>query len=205
MSCSCKNITSGISDIRNSISILTTRIFDNIRFDLDRSSFIIDTNIIPSAITALYVGGTGTVIPDSGVTVTPHINDNYADVSGTISLPATVTYIYEGTRQTASAKLLVPINARMNIPKDSVWPFDITVHYSFFADNLCEEEINTYSALVDGVIIVYITACVPVSLNNFSSIQYNDANQRAIINDNNFTSSSFYPRSAEANISTCRN
>lgn len=204
MSCSCKNITSGISDHRNSISILTTRIFDNIRFDLDRSPLIIDTDIVPSAITALYVGGTGTVVPDSGVTVTPHINDNYADVSGTISLPATVTYIYEGTRQTSSARLSVPINARMNIPEDSVWPFDITVHYSFFADNLKEEATNTYSSLVDGVVIVYITACVPVSLNNYSSIQYNDINQRTIINENNFTSSSFYPRSGER-VTVCKN
>ncbi len=194
MSCPHKSISQGICDNTDSVSILTTRIFDNVRRDLDRAELIIEADITPTDITALYAGGTGVFTPDSGVTVTPHINDNYADVSGTLSLKGTVTYISSGTRQTASARLIIPIDLMMSLPADSIWPFDITVHFSYFADNLTEIGSNRFSALVDGVFIIYVTACVPISLKNYSSIQYNPASERATVNNNNFTSSIFYPQ-----------
>ncbi len=195
MSCPRNNNFGGISDNSNSVSILTTRIFDNVRRDLDRAELTLETDITPSDVTALYAGGTGVFTPDSGVTVTPHINDKFADVSGTLSLKGTVTYISEGTRQTACARLIIPIDLQMALPEDSIWPFDITVHFSYFADNLTETDSNRFTALVDGVVIIYVTACVPLSLSGYSSLRYNSATERATVNNNNFTSAAFYPGS----------
>lgn len=191
MSC---NFAQGINDCNNGIQILTTRIFDNVRMDMDRSEYALKTNIVSQGVTALYAGGTGVFLPDSNISVIPNINDNFATVSGTLLLPGTLTYILAGSRQSAPVTLYVPINARMSLPDDSVWPFDVTVHYSFFADNLEETQQNTYSALVDGVIIIYITACMPVSLNASCPVQYNSISQRTVINQNSFTTATFYPQ-----------
>ncbi len=182
---------SGIYDNDNSITLLATRIFDNVRIDLNRSPLTIETNILPSNITVLYAGGTGT--QNDGLSVTPHLNSNYADISGTLSLNCTVTYIYEGTRQTAQGYLKLPINLRMKIPEDSVWPFNVTAHFSFFSDNVSETDTNTFSTLTDGVVIIYITACTPVTVKGSSSILYNFEKDRIIASENTIASSPFYP------------
>ncbi len=181
----------GICDNRNAVNILTTRIFDNVRIDLNRSELTIETNILPSDITALYAGGTG--VSENGISVTPHLNENCADISGELSLKSTLTYIYQGNRQMTEAILKVPVNLRMNIPEDSVWPFNVTVHYSFFSDNLKEENTNTFSSLTDGVIIIYITACMPLAVGGTYPILYNTERDRAISNENTIASSAFYP------------
>ncbi len=191
MSC---NFSQGINDCNDGIQILTTRIFDNVRMDLDRSALRLQTCINDQGVTALYVSGTGVLVPDSNISVIPNINDSFATVTGTLYLPGTVTYIFEGTRNTAKANLELPLNVRMVLPDDSVWPFDITVHFSYFADNLEEISLNNYTALVDGVVIVYITSCMPVTLSDSCPIQYNSISQRTVLNQNTFTASAFYPQ-----------
>jgi len=187
------NFSQGIADCNNGIQILTTRIFDNVRIDLDRDEFLVETNITQTGVTPLFSSGTGVVVPDSNISVIPNINDSFATVTGTLYLPGTISYIFSGSRSTAPSKLAVPINIRMTLPDDSVWPFDITVHYSYFADNLSENGQNTYIGLVDGVIITYITACMPVSLNDACTLKYNSISERTVINQNNFTTTNFYP------------
>lgn len=182
---------SGICDNHNCLTILATRIFDNVRIDLNRTQLNIDTSIVPSDITVLYASGTGTT--EGGVTITPHLNSNCADISGELSLNCTLTYIYEGTRQTSQGYLKVPVKLRMNIPEDSIWPFNLTAHYSFFSDNLNEESTNTYSSLTDGVIILYITTCMPMNINGSYPIYYNAEKDRLITNENTIASSTFYP------------
>lgn len=182
----------GICD-NNCISILTTRIFDNVRIVLDRTPLEITASSLPAAITPLYASGTGTLSPDSDVTVTPRTSACYADVVGTISLRGTLTYIFEGTRQTAPITLALPISARMNTPEDSVWPFDITVHYSFFADNLSETDTNRFSCLCDGAVMIYVTACMPLNVSGATLIRHNPIAERVITNDNTFITSAFYP------------
>ncbi len=187
------NCSNGINDCQSGINILATRIFDNVRMGLDRQSLNLETSGLQSGITALYASGTGVFVPDSNISVVPNINDAYASVNGTLYLPGTLTYIYQGAKTTASANLSVPINVFMSLPEDSLWPFDITVHYSYFADNLEETGANTYSALVDGVIIVYITSCMPVSLKDSCPIYYNSISQRAVLNQSAFVNTDFYP------------
>lgn len=181
----------GICDNRNTVNILTTRIFDNVRIDLNRSELFLESTIVQSDITPLYASGTG--ISENNLPLTPHLNENYADLSGDLTLNCTLTYLYQGNRQTAKATLKVPVNLRMAIPEDSVWPFNVTVHYSFFSDNLKEESINTYSSLTDGVIIVYVTSCMPISVSGTYPILYNAEKDRIITSENTIVSSSFYP------------
>ena len=146
----------------------------------------------------LFYAATGkqlmSFVANSNISVIPNINDSFATVTGTLYLPGTVTYIFEGTRNTAKANLELPLNVRMVLPDDSVWPFDITVHFSYFADNLEEISLNNYTALVDGVVIVYITSCMPVTLSDSCPIQYNSISQRTVLNQNTFTASAFYPQ-----------
>lgn len=194
------NFSQGINDCNRGIQILTTRIFDNVRMDLDRRALNLQTNITAQGVTALYASGTGVIIPDSSISVIPNINDSFATVTGTLFLPGTVTYIFEGTKSSTCATLELPINMRMILPDDSVWPFDVTVHYSYFADNLEETTDNNYTALVDGVIIVYVTACMPVTLNDSCPIQYNSISQRTVLNQNNFTASTFYPQTKGSSV-----
>ncbi len=184
-------LNSGIYDNDNSIVILATRIFDNVRIDLNRTQLNLETNILPSDITMLYAGGTGT--QQDGIQITPHLNSNCADIRGELSLNSTVTYIYQGNRQTAQGFLKVPINLRMKIPEDSVLPFNVTAHYSFFSDNISEENTNTFSTLTDGVVIIYITSCMPVTVRGSSNILYNFEKDRTIGNENTIASSPFYP------------
>ena len=165
---------SGIYDNDNSITILATRIFDNVRIDLNRTQLNLETNILPSDITVLYASGTGT--QQDGITVVPHLNSNCADISGELSLSCTVTYVYEGTRQTAQGFLKVPVSLKMAIPEDSVWPFNVTTHFSFFSDNVSEVDTNTFLTLTDGVIIIYITTCMPVTVKGSTNILYNFEN-----------------------------
>ena len=187
------NCSNGINDCQSGINILATRIFDNVRMGLDRQSLNIETSVSQSGITALYVSGTGVLVPDSNISVVPNINDNYASVTGTLHLPGTLTYIYQGAKSTVSANLLVPVNVYMHLPEDSLWPFDITVHYSYFADNLEEINETTYSSLVDGVIILYVTSCMPVSLKDSCPIYYNSVSQRTVSNQSAFINTNFYP------------
>ncbi len=187
------NCSNGINDCQSGINILATRIFDNVRMDYDRQSFNIEASALPTGITALYLTGTGVLTPDSNITVVPNLNDSYATVSGTLYLPGTLTYIYQGAKATQQANLSVPINLLMALPEDSIWPFDITVHYSYFADNLEETGSNTFSSLVDGVIITYVTACMPVSLKDNCSIYYNSVSQRTVLNQSSFLNTNFYP------------
>ena len=183
---------SGICDNnKDNITILATRVFDNVRIELNRTVLTVDTSIVQSDITALYASGTGT--SESNLVITPHLNMNCADICGELSLESTLTYIYSGARQSAKANLKVPINLRMNIPEDSVWPYNVTVHYSFFSDNLKEEDVNTYSSLTDGVIIIYITALTPINVNSNCPMVYNFAKDRAIQNENAIATSIFYP------------
>jgi hypothetical protein len=181
----------GISD-NNGISILTTRIFDNVRIELDRRSLILKTGISPNSVCAMYANGTGTLVPDSNITVSPNLNGRFQDINGTLCLNGCLTYIFEGARSTAPCNLLLPVSLRMSLPDEAIWPYDITVHYSYFADNLTETE-NGYNAICDGVAIVYITSLMPVTLRDGSSFFYNTECERTIVNDNTFTSSRFYP------------
>lgn len=181
----------GICDNRNTVNILTTRIFDNVRIELNRSQLLLETNLVQSDITPLYAGGTG--VSENGIPITPHLNENYADLTGNLNLKCTFTYLYQGNRQSAQATLKVPVNLRMSIPEDSVWPFNVTVHYSFFSDNLKEESVNTYSSLTDGVIIVYVTSCMPLSVSGTYPILYNSEKDRIITSENTIASSAFYP------------
>mgnify|MGYP001079986977 CR=1 FL=1 len=193
---SSSNIASscGICDNRSNTCILANRIFDNVRMDLDRDPFIINTQIsqAPETVTPLYAGGTGTIVPSS-LTVTPHFNDSYADICGNLELPGSVTYLFEGTRYTASCTLIVPLCLQMKIPGDSVWPFEVTVHFSYFADSLTYQNDNSYSAAVDGVVIVYITACMPVCLSSAGQISFNTVAQRSVPTQNAFIGTAFYP------------
>ena len=186
------NCSNGINDCQNGVNILATRIFDNVRMDLDRQSLNIESSALPTGITALYLSGTGVLTPDSNISVAPNLNDAYATVSGTLYLPGTLTYIYQGAKATAQANLLVPINLLMTLPDNSIWPFDITVHYSYFADNL-EETGTAFSSLADGVIITYVTACMPLSLKDNCPVYYNSVSERTVINQSAFLNSSFYP------------
>ena len=161
--------------------------------DLDRQSFNIESCTLPAGITALYLSGTGVLTPDSNISVVPNLNDAYATVSGTLYLPGTLTYIYQGAKATQQANLLVPISILMTLPEDSIWPFDITVHYSYFADNLEETGANTFSSLTDGVIITYVTACMPVSLKDNCPVYYNSISQRTVLNQSAFLNNDFYP------------
>ncbi len=187
------NCHNGINDCQSGINILATRIFDNVRMDLDRQSFNVEACSLPTGITALYLSGTGVLTPDSNITVVPNLNDSFATVSGTLYLPGTLTYIYQGAKATARANLLIPINILMTLPEDSIWPFDITVHYSYFADNLEETGTNTFSSLTDGVIITYVTACMPVNLKDNCPIYYNSISERAVLNQSTFLNADFYP------------
>lgn len=185
----------GICDNRSNTCILATRIFDNVRMDLDRDLFAVTTEIsqAPEQVTPLYAGGTGTASGQSSLTVTPHFNDAYADICGNLELPGTVTYLFEGTRYTAPSTLILPFCLQMQIPTDSIWPFEVTIHYSYFADTFTYQNQNSYTASVDGVIIVYITASMPVCISPAGQIAYNTVSQRAMPSQNSFIGTDFYP------------
>ena len=191
------NCSRGITDNRITVPILATRIFDNVREDFDRSHFNFTTSFPYdlSLITPLYAGGTGVVPAISSVSLTPRYGDGFIDVSGDIMLPGTLTYVYQGSSHIAAGNLSVPFIARMKLPQDSVWPFDFTVHYSFFADNFEKTPSGSLSCLTDGVMICYITACMPVSLLYAGPIEYNPASVRSVQTQNSFSVSPFYPMS----------
>lgn len=185
----------GITDNRVTVPILATRIFDNVRRDLDRSQFNFLTSFPfdQTLITPLYAGGTGVVSGISSVTLTPRYNDGFVDVCGDLMLPGTLTYVYQGSSHTAAGNISVPFSARMKLPEDSVWPFEFTVHYSYFADNFESVSSGVLSCLTDGVIICYITACMPVSLLYAGPIEYNSITVRSVQSENTFAVSPFYP------------
>lgn len=195
--------SSGICDNRTGTCILANRIFDNVRMDLDRDTFTVLTEISqpPEQVTLLYAGGTGTASGQTSLTVTPHFGDAYADICGNLELPGTVTYLFAGSRYTAACSLIIPFCLQMQIPADSIWPFDVTIHYSYFADTFAYQSENTYTASVDGVIIVYITACMPVCLTNAGQLVYNTVAQRAVPSQNSFTATAFYPSVASVDTS----
>ena len=183
---------SGICD-NDGVQILTTRIFDNVRIELDRTALSLSTAISSAAVTALYASGTGTLVPDSNISVAPDLNCRMQDITGTLSLQGTVTYISGGARSTAPATLKLPISVRMALPDQAIWPYDITVHYSYFADNLTEAGVNEYNALVDGVVIVYVTSLAPITLKGTQPVVYNPSSERTVTSCNTFTASRFYP------------
>lgn len=189
------NCSRGINDNRVTVPILATRIFDNVREDFDRSrfNFFAALPYDQSLITPLYAGGTGVVSGITSVSVTPRYIDGFVDVCGDLMLPGTLTYVYQGASHTAAGNLSVPFCARMKLPEDSIWPFDFTVHYSYFSDNFESTSSGIFTCLTDGVVICYITACMPVSLLYAGPIEYNSAAVRSVQTQNSFAVSPFYP------------
>lgn len=190
---SCSNRSQGICDNSSVITILTTRIFDNVRLDLDRNQLNFSSSVSAENITPLYFSGTGKYVQQSGLTVTPNYNNFTADICGNLLLPGTFTYLEGGTRKTADANLIIPICVRMNIPSDSIWPFNITINYSYYADNISSVESGVYSAITDGVIIIYVTSDVPVCVPYSGVITYNSLSSRTVQIQNNFSGIDFYP------------
>lgn len=189
------NCSRGITDNRVTVPILATRIFDNVRQDFDRSPLTFSAALPydQSLITPLYAGGTGVVSSMSSISLTPRYNDGFVDVCGDLMLPGTLTYVYQSSSRTAAGNLSVPFCARMKLPEDSIWPFDFTVHYSYFSDNFESVSSGVFSCLTDGVIICYITACMPVSLLYAGPIEYNSITARSVQTQNSFAVSPFYP------------
>ncbi|MBR2861050.1 MAG: hypothetical protein IKB86_04355 [Clostridia bacterium] len=186
--------SNGINDSQPTVSILATKIFDNVKADLDRSEAIITSFVEnPEEITPLYALGTASMVAGQTVTVTPDPITRIAALQGYLELPGTLTYLFSGARQIAPCNLLFNVNLQMQLPEDSVWPFDITVHYSYFADNISFAENNRFSSLVDGTVIIYVTACAPVTIPSLCPIQYNSASERQTQNENAFLLSNFYP------------
>lgn len=187
-SCPC-----GIDDGNTGVAVLATRIFDNVRFSLDRTPLNLETQLPSGAFTPLFAGGTGASASQPRLTVTPHFEGHTADITGDLLLPGTLTYVAEGARQQTPCALVMPISVNMNTPADALWPYDITVHASFFADRLTPNPDGTVACLADGVVILYITACVPLSLPDAGMIRYEDAEAKGIREPNAYAGSLFYP------------
>ncbi len=189
MSCS----TCGINDNISAVSFLAPCIFDNVRMDLDRFRTSLTAQPAQTDIMPLYAGGIGKVIAQNTLRITPQFNSDFYEISGTLELPATLTYIYQGNNKTAPATLYLPINLQMNVPEATVWPYDITVHYSFFADNITAIDTGGYSALVDGAIILYVTAEMPITVKSAGQLEFNTVVSREIVNQSEYLVSAFYP------------
>ncbi len=195
-----RNISSGICDNTMGTTILATKVFDNVRRDLDRVECKIITAELAGAITPLYASGMSSAIMQNTLTVTPRCATGCADVCGNLMLPGVLTYIDNGTRQTVPCNLEIPFCANMKMPEDSIWPFDITVHFSYFADNITQLDSTSFSCLVDGVTIVYVTACTPITIPNTQPIMYNSISQRAVQNQNTFLETAFYPNLSNSSL-----
>ena len=186
----CNWTSTGINDNNSTVSFLATRIFDNVRFDLDREQLLLSASI-PEDATPLYATGTGSSV--QLLNASPRCNDNFSNISGNLLLPCVLTYISGGASNTVPCTVSVPFSARMKLPQDSVWPYDITLNYSCFCDNIVRESENTFSCLADGVTITYITASVPVCVPASGQLQYNSISEREVDLQNGFVSASFYP------------
>lgn len=185
------SVSCGIRDDRAGVSLLATRIFDNVRLDLNRTPVSLSADL-PDDAAPLYAGGTGVLSP-AGLTVTPHFDVHRADVSGTLSLPGTLSFVTSGAAQQTSAALLLPFAAVMELPEDAVWPFDVSVHYSYFVDRLRREE-DALAGLADGVCITYVTALVPLRVAYLGPVSFHAASSRSIDPVNTFVVNPFYPQ-----------
>ena len=187
----------GIDDGAVGVAVLATRIFDNVRFSLDRTPMILETVLPADAVTPLFAGGTGAAASHTRLTVTPHFEGHTADLTGDLLLSGTLTYLAAGSRRQTACTLVMPISVNMVTPADALWPYDITVHYSFFADRLTVAPDGTVTCLADGVVILYITACVPLSLPDAGPIRYENAQDKAIPVPNPYAGTVFYPAVSE--------
>ncbi len=189
MSCS----TCGINDNISTVSFLAPRIFDNVRMDLDRRRLAMTVQTALPDITPLYAGSTGKISAGSTLSIIPQFNADFSAVSGTLELPAVLTYVYQGNNGTAPATLYVPVSMQMNTPQSTAWPFDLTVHYSFFADNIASGENGSYSTLADGIIMVYVTSEMPITVKSAGQLNTNSIVSREVINQSEYLTSAFYP------------
>lgn len=185
---------SGITDNRQTVCILANRVFDNVRSDLDRDSVTFNVTLPHSfsEITPLYAGGTG-VAKGNALAVTPNFSDGFAHICGNLYLAGNLTYLYNGSSYTSVGNLILPFCAKMLLPEKSVWPFDITVHYSYFADGFSDFTDSTYSCIADGITVCYVTSCMPVTVPYTGTVEYNSITLRTPQTENAYVSSTFYP------------
>lgn len=184
----------GITDNKQTVCILANRVFDNVRCDLDRDSLTFEVTLpyTSSEITPLYAGGTGTA-SGSDLNITPHYSENFAHISGNLHLSGKLTYVYSGSSYTAEGNLTLPFCAKMRLPEESVWPFEIAVHYSYFADGFSDYADSVYSCIADGIAVCYVTSCMPVTVPYSGTVEYNSISVRTPQNENPYISSLFYP------------
>lgn len=184
----------GITDNKQTVCILADRVFDNVRRDLDRDSLSFEVTLpYPSSeITPLYAGGTGTA-SGNDLNITPRYSENFAHICGNLRLAGTLTYVYSGSSYTEKGNIILPFCAKMHLPEESVWPFEITVHYSYFADGFSDFADNSYSCIADGITVCYITSRMPVTVPYSGTVEYNSITVRTPQNDNPYISSLFYP------------
>ncbi len=192
MSCSTSR---GINDSKNNtVQIMATRIFDNVRIDLDREPLILSA-ILPydkNNVTPLYASGTGTFSGATTLSVSPRYGECNVDIIGNFDLKGNLTYIYSGSSYVSPCSICVPYSARMVLPEDALWPYEIMVHFSFFADNIKLIDEN-FNCVVDGTVICYITSQMPVSVLYSGPIEYNSLSSRQTQPQNTFMYSAFYP------------
>ena len=189
----CPACVHGIEDVNTGVALLATRIFDSVRFSLDRTPLILEAALPAREPTPLFAGGTGTNVSRARLTVTPHLEGHTADLTGDLLLSGTLTYLSQGSRFQAPCSLVLPLSLNVATPADVLWPYDVTVHYSFFADRLTANPDGTLSGLTDGVVILYVTACVPLSLPEVGTIRFKNSENQEVSAPGNYASSVFYP------------
>jgi len=185
---SCSYIT---NNDKPTCSFLASRIFDNVRFELARNT--VGLSFLPEPQMPLYVSGKGAVTLTDTLTVSPHYNEGYASINGSLILPGVLQYISNGATETEGASISVPFSVNMKIPSDSIWQFDVIAHYSYFGDNITKSTDGSYSCIADGAVIVYITSYMPITVEANCQMTYNAISDKAEENINAYSVTDFYP------------
>ena len=164
----CGNPSNGLCE---KALIEVTKIFDACRQQIVESGInltLTDFNPASPTLPLTYISATTT--PGSQATISDVVIDrleqkpNFANVSGTVTVPITVQYRdANGVLGTASSSITVPENVIMFVPQPSITPIDIKV-YSTFTSTIGTINAEGTTATVTGClnIILKVTAQVDI-------------------------------------------
>lgn len=204
----CTRRSNGISDnnmFSNNICILADRVFDGVRADLDNSEELLLVDLPEGDaedITVLSAQSSQSLCSICNLEIQP-FDATYSVVSCDILAPGTCTYVTPTGSGTTSCRLVIPYSALMQLPEDSILPYELTARCTFVSEDITQTNGEEFSAVTDGMVLTMATGLLPVYIPIISQFGPASITQRQFEEPNCLFSNPVFParRANAANTS----